>query len=438
MESKTQKNANAHGRNGLVDLNNLLAILGPLEEHNVKPWRDTKLPIPIINVLVQARKTFEDIGNLADNIAEERLMNRLLVGKYTTETGIRQYLQILNYIWKTKYKLEDLVYSVENSEKVWYVLIAGERRLRSHKLIWEEGCSDCREKFGKEEPGKCFKRHFHTKKMEAEVRIRENISPKEMQRLQLSENIHMAIPPHEEAEGYQRYYSLLQVAYPSLSLTHYARMIGRGQERISNALRFCGLFESLKDDIREGKLLYGAGVALARLQEEGLNEEETSWWRGRYDLEHWKVSDLQDHIAKFLRIRRSGQHSMFDIMTAEQVEITHRLQMRKVVAREIIYAVWTWIHYFDIVLMYLKEKKLGRDESPFSIKSPVRMFKALAERQKEALPLLEKHLSASRYEECKESIEQFAKVLPALEAAATSEGTAEEIGLLALPSYTKS
>ncbi|MDD2696613.1 MAG: hypothetical protein PHE52_00435 [Candidatus Pacebacteria bacterium] len=437
IETEVKVKANNNGRKKLIDLNDLLEILGPLEEHDVKPWRDTKLPVSLINVLVQARKTFEDIGNLADNIAEERLMNRLLVGKYTSETAIRQYLQILNYIWKTHYQLDDLVASVENGKNVWYVLIAGERRLRSHKLIWLEGCSDCREKYGKEEPGKCFQRHFHTKKMEVEVRIRENISPKEMQRLQLSENIHMALPPHEEAEGYQRYYSLLQVAYPDLSLARYARMIGRGQERITNALRFCGLFESLKDDIRSGKLLYGAGVSLAKLQEEGLNEEEVSWWRRRYDLEHWKVSDLQDHIAKFLRIRRSGQHSMFDVMTAEQVGITRRLQMRKVVAREIITAVWTWIHYFDIVLSYLKEDKLGQDESPFSIRSPVRMFKALAERQKQALPLLEKHLSAASYEECKETIEQFAKVLPVLEAAATTEGTAEEIGVLTLPSYTK-
>ena len=83
--------------------------------------------------------------------------------------------------------------------------------MRSLKMLWQNGCSDCQERFGKEEEGKCFWRHFRSKKMEVLVRIRENISPHQMQRLQLTENTYMPLPLHEEAEGYQRYYNLLKV-----------------------------------------------------------------------------------------------------------------------------------------------------------------------------------------------------------------------------------
>lgn len=427
---------NGNGKNHHIDIQGLLTLVGPLTNTRPRHWKDAKLPFPVLNVLTQVRRTFEDIGELALNIAQENLMNRLLVGRFTTEHGVRQYLLVLNFLWGTAHRFEDLVARTENGNPVWYILIAGERRKRSFEYLWEMGCTECQERHGKETPGKCFWRHFRSRNKEIPVRVRTDMGPIEMVRNQFKENTHLPVPPHEEAEGYHRFFRLLRLIDPALTLTAFSRIVGKGEERIRNALRFCDLPEFVREAVKARELPYGAAVQLARLKEVGTTDAELSWWVKRCVLERRKVEEVTDRVTQVVKAKkRSGQGSLLEIMTGEQTKVAHQTQMRKVVARESIQAVWMWIHYIDIVFRYLEEGKLDRKESPFSLKSPVRVFRALVVRQRNLLPLLQRHLSQTESNLCEQVLDQAEELLPLVESAASEEGTAHELGMLTLPAF---
>lgn len=58
---------------------------------------EEKIPLDLINVLPQPRRTFEEIPLLADDIAAKGLINPITVGLFTP-AQCRQYLQVINSV----------------------------------------------------------------------------------------------------------------------------------------------------------------------------------------------------------------------------------------------------------------------------------------------------------------------------------------------------
>lgn len=349
-----------------------------------------------INVLPQPRKTFEDIQELAQDIAKKNLLNPLTVARFTS-MACERYLSTVNYLWGASFRIEDLRSVDENGQEVFFILLAGERRFRACNFLWENGCGECLETYGQEEKGSCFQRHFETNG-KIEVRLCYDIPPLAALFLQLSENTHTAIPRHEEAHAYAQLFQLLKIADPNYSATLFAREVGRSPGTIRHALAFCELPGLIQEAVANGIVSYGIALEITRLQNSyEISEEALSWWLLLAVTRNYKILEFREVISRHLQDKNSGQISLIDIATEEQ-EALQRKFCRFTVEKNTIQAIWSWIHYFGRVITLFEEGKLGLADSPFSERSPVKVFRKLLDQLKRLLPHLKALQKTKDYE----------------------------------------
>ena len=230
---------------------------------------NTRLPLNIINILPQPRKTFLEIDVLGDDVAAKNLHELLRVARFDKE-HCQAYLNEINVIWKTYFRIEDMISVQENGKLVFYILLDGERRYQSCIYLRDIGCSFCREQFG---PGGCYERHFGDLKVDA--RVEDNISPDEAIDIQASANIHHRVPPYEEAHFYDYLYRIRRKRNPKYTIAEHARRMGRKPDAIRLAMRFCDLPEKIQEYIETGRVKWGIGIEATRLQTQGnLDERE--------------------------------------------------------------------------------------------------------------------------------------------------------------------
>ena len=110
-------------------------------QHNTKQmYIAAKVPLHKVIVFPQVRKTFHktELQILADDIALHGVLQPSIVGKLSPEmfTKYKDTFQLISGV--TLDPIESF-HSIDESGKKWYYpLIAGERRYRAHKLLWDE------------------------------------------------------------------------------------------------------------------------------------------------------------------------------------------------------------------------------------------------------------------------------------------------------------
>lgn len=381
-----------NGRNGQNGIEALAKLLGDSER--IPRYRGARIRFRAINVLPQPRKTFESIAELALDIAEKGQLNPLIVARFSKQE-CEQYLQVINRLWGTSFHLNDVHAVREKKKRVFYVLLAGERRYRSMKLLREKGYEELyRLMFGKAPPDI---RVLPKQGSKVEVRLCDHTSPLFALYVQLSENTHMQVPPHEEAHAYSLLFRLVRQADENFSVAQFARRVGRSSETVRNALRFFELPVGARSYVERGALSYGIGVELTRLQRIGLKARDLDWWAMRAITGRKKVPDFHDLISKYLADQTSDQMTLLDIMESKNEALIRRLHIRRIVQAHIIRAVWTYSEYFGKVLGLFEEGKLGKDDSPFSVRSPIRVFLSLINILERLLPHLRGLISRAKH-----------------------------------------
>ncbi len=391
------------------------------------------LPVEAINVFLQPRKTFEGIHELSLDMAVHGQLHPVTVAPFNREE-CEGYLWFLKMIWtESPFTIEDARPYAQNGKEVYETLIAGERRVRawSHRRkkefdacpicqeLWETGCEDCRRRYGEEPPGTCYQRHFGGPPVEQiepiEVKFCVGINSLQAFFLQLAENTHMPVPSHEEARAYVNFYKVLQRAAEEqdekITPARFAGLVGRRPDYIRRAIRFCELPYAIQEMVEQKVITYGIALELARLQDAGLNEAELDWWLKEAVTQNYKTEEFRDIISQFIRNLNSGQTSLFDVFSEEQRREMEKLHFRMVVERHTIMAVWTWIHYMERLQDLFDRGKLGKKDSPFSIRSPVRVSRVLVEKIKQVLPCLEGHMPQEKHAEAKVVIRKAEKFL---------------------------
>ena len=378
-------------------------------------YQGATIELDAVIVFPQPRRTFEEIPTLALDIARKRMLNPPTVARFSPK-NFAHYIEVINKLWNTDFSPDDERFlakaRVMEEEKVFHVLLAGERRFRSCCFIWAEGCPDCLDAFGKERPGVCFRRHFGGEKIQ--VRLSLNIPPIQALYLQLSENTHMAVPPHEEAHAYAQLFHLVKEADPEISVSRFARDVGRGPEKIKGALRYCLLPRVIQEAVEAKKIPYGIALEIARLFEAGIHDElELEWWAIRAITERKSVSSFREIISDFLFFRSSGQKSLDFAGLAEDDAMRQR-HVREVVGRNLVGAVWTWEAYLKTAIQLCKEGKIGPG-MPFSERSPARILEALTRQLETLLPLLSPYLSRKKASELERAIEATLSIAKTIE-----------------------
>lgn len=423
-----QGNTN-HAINGMENLRDL-ALLFVKGQHRYR-YEGGFMPLGFINIFPQPRKTFEHIHEMSLDLAQKGILNPPTVAHFDKE-GCAEYLSILNRIWKTEFTINDAKTFSNNGATVYATLIAGERRVRGWlhtwpkerencsqcKELWEKGCQVCLEEFGQEPPGTCYKRHFGNQPVEeTEVRFCIDITPLEAFFLQLSENTHMTVPPYEEARAYAQFYKVLKEADERFSVPRFASMVGRSADTVKNAIRFCELPGSIQSAVERKTVPYGIAIELTRLQAKGLSEKELDWWLLESVTKNFKVSDFNKTVTEFLKNLDSEQTSLFEIFGEEQQKELKKHHFRMIVEKEYIRAIWSYIYYFNRVSQLFEEGKLGKPDSPFSERSPRKVFRKLVNEvlAQRVLPHLKSLLPKGEGDKAKEILEDTDKILSVLE-----------------------
>jgi hypothetical protein len=385
-------------------------VVGRQQSLHHHPLYNARIPLDNINVLSQPRKTFNDIMVLGDSIADQNQLELLLVARYDAK-HCREYIRIVNDLWEgKKYRIEDLKYAIENGEKIYYILIDGERRYRSCIYLRNVGCEECRKKFGE---GSCYERHFGDLLVEARISI--NLDPDIAIDTQGSANTHHRVPPYEEAKYFNNLYGRRRKKNPEYTLKEFAGKMGRPLEAIRQALKFCELPMEYQDHVKNKTLAWGIAIEIIRLKEAGTNSEELDWWVTRVIVENLKVSAFRETVSKYLRDRDSGQTSLFGMFEEEYEREMRRAFIKMVVGRDVINGIWFFQRYLGRLIDLGEKGKLGKKDSPFSSKSPVRVLRDAVDKLEKALPYLEDQYPEKAYMKAVSVVEKAKPILSQLE-----------------------
>ena len=306
-----------------------------------------------VNILPQPRKTFEDLEELSEDISQKGMLNPPTVARFT-RTGLNEYIEVINILWRTSFSVDDFSSTESEDGDTYYVLLAGERRIRACRILWAKSA-----------------------RKKIEVRICKNIPPLAALFLQFSENTHKRVPAHEEAYAYSQLFNLIRQEDSSYPLARFARQVGRSPSTIKSALRFCDLPLVIQQAVEDSLVSYGIAVEIARIQEHGEEDVlQLEWWLARAVIGNHNVTAFQELVTEYIRKKDSGQTDMFDIFEGEQAELLKRSH-RAVANKHMVQGMWFWIEYFNKLLTLFEAGKLGKEDSPFSEKSPLRILKKL-------------------------------------------------------------
>lgn len=339
---------------------------------DTRRYRGAWLKMTSINVLRQTRQTFADIDELAESVAEDGLLNPATVARFTPEAATH-YLSWFETFWNEKFALKDLRSITEDGKPAYYILLAGERRFRAHRHLWQNGCGTCCERYGKERAGRCFRRHFG-RGARMETRLAAGVTPARAMQIQLAENTHMAVPAHQEAIGHYNLWRVRRAEEPKLSLVAFARSVGRSEEKIRNSFRYAKLPAFIRKEVEDGHIKYGIALQLARLQAEGMDGDELRHWMRMAVLGRWGVPRLEESVNDWIRDKQSGQTSLLDVFSDVSERDWKRELYRKTVERELLQVLWGNQRYAATVLRMLRSGELDREDSPYSMLGPLEML----------------------------------------------------------------
>lgn len=308
-----------------------------------------KVQISELNILSQARKTFDNIVELAEDITTKGgMLMTPIVARYDEQHMVR-YLEVLNQVYGSSHELQGLI----SQNGVWYVLLAGERRTRAYRYLVDAG--------------EAVPWYW------ADVRV--NIDPVAALEIQLAENTHRRVPPHEEADAVERLFRFEQT-HQKATLRAFAKRVGWSEHKIRSALKFCSLPQKVQELVRDGYLSYGMSVTITRLARVGVTEEQLFEWALTAITHRLSQAELQARVDHYLLEQEQGQTSLLSIFDSEQGRESTRAAHRRVVAANVLRAHIENQGYLARVLSLLESGKLAQAHSPYAEGSPQRRVRA--------------------------------------------------------------
>lgn len=313
----------------------------------------------------QVRKTFPDIPELAGDIARRGILNPQTVFAFPRAVAER-YVAALNLMWGATDNLSTLPECTLHNEPVFYVLIAGERRFRALRYLWNNGCETCRATFGTKIEGACFLRHFPHGLIPVNVKV--GFTPYDALTDQFAENTHHRPRPEEEAIGFRVFYELMRVREPILTVSEFARRIGHNEGRVRAALRYTHLPEFVQAAVAEGKIPYSSAIALERYHRERSDVIELEYWLTRAIAEsEMSARRLTDLLRADLYQWRSSQMGLFGAM----VTMLQTKKVRGVFDRNIARALDRISGFLHAAISAERTGQIGATNSPLAAGSVV-------------------------------------------------------------------
>ena len=355
----------------------------PEDYRDYKPKsRDIWISLDAINILPQPRKTFSGIRRLAENIAQIGQLQNPVLAMFDRRS-CESYLATIEVLWNVRRRIRSLHPTVlPGGKQVYYVLLSGERRTRAWRYLRRYGCKSCRVKYGQEPSGTCLQRHRElTRDGRVKVQIRPNIPLAIAFGIQIAENGYVNLPPDEEAWSLYLNFSLLKATSPQMTAYEFAQRVNRGVYAVRRAIRYCEQVpDFVQESVKEGKLQYGHAIEIGRFIQatrkngEFITEDELRAWVGTIENEQTSVPALRRQVSGLL-VKRRSQPSLGDMFGGSVLD--HLIKPPKLVAgRQMLPVLYERARYFrTIILEKLSKGEIGLEDSPFSIRSFLRLYR---------------------------------------------------------------
>lgn len=342
----------------------LANVLGAQEPETIAAQSITLLPRDV-SPLSQWRKAFPNIPVLAEDIATRGLINPLVVAIFSREECAR-YIDAVNLLWGTTHAIENLTVTMLGGQARYCVLVAGERRLRACRRLWDLGCEPCRAAHGEEPPGTCFLRHLPGG---IKVDGRVGMTPFSALSLQYAENNYEPPNYDEQAVGYKLYYELLRVMRKELTVAEFARVVGRNPATLRRMLRYCDLPECVRVLVRDGEMHYSLALLFDRFASLMYNEDEVAYWIRVATEEKLSVKTLAERMRRGVEDMNSMQRGLFGGAQLSSLQEHHR---RRTLDATIAIFLSRLDGFLSRALGRYQEGELGVANSPFAEMSVVR------------------------------------------------------------------
>ncbi len=308
--------------NGVEGVNLELPMIVEIGKRRIRTDHRT-LPLIELNAIVQARDEYEGVEELAGAIDEAGfVIHDPLVAQFD-EDGAREYLSYVYGIYGDKVperkRISDLQPSTFQGQEVYYIVVAGHRRLRALQI---------------------------NEAKDVDVKVVRGVDALHALILQAQENTPKLLKDYERAEQHGRLWAVSKIAEPDLTHEEFARRMGYKPKVIARDFRYYKLPDGVKNyvvprrrqdsgtgntvipdqplmpfnvacqlgrlaeaDAPEHDILFMA----RRLFEEGISSEEAASKRVTAYIREFrsKASDMTDifgvNLARLAKGRRSRQ-----------------------------------------------------------------------------------------------------------------------------------
>jgi hypothetical protein len=247
----------------------------------------------------------------------------------------------------------------------------------------------------------------------------EEIAPLDAMKLQASENTYLRPPLHEEADFYDKFFRMLHKASDGdLTLASFGRYVGRHPDVIRDAIRFSKLPAQIRGYVASRAIPYSNACELARIQEAGVPNRELIEWAKRMVVNPPHVEQFKAQIRRHLdELGGARQFTLGEIFAIEQANVDKRTLRRRHIEAGTVKALYGSLRYFSHTLTLFERGALGYEDSPFSIKGPLKAWRELLallkgrllphfERVLRDYPIRELHLRMRPAREGKKILEQ--------------------------------
>lgn len=369
-----------------------------------------------INRLTQQRKTYEDIPELADEFAASGWLEPPLVAVLTPGQAMR-YLAYVNRVFGSEHTLAELMWLPwKNRRRRYAIMIAGHRRLLANHFLWESGCSWCREEYGDEPPGTCFRRHLatharHLSADEIEAKLFEGIEPREALLMQCSENDGIRRPPaHETADTLYRHLTVLRADFPDLSMAAFARIAKVKPGMVANAVRYCRLPENIRSDVESGALSFTLALELGRLVLGGASPETVAVQHQGWLVERPEASKAAKRVHYLLTTNNRTLDGTGDTEIVREVKKANRQPFERKLA-QVIYAAGP---LFERAKTEIAAGNMGLPDAMFRDTTVMNSWRRMIQMMEAILPDLRRRLGDEQAEHDEAILAEVASILEQL------------------------
>lgn len=347
------------------------------------------LDLHIINVLTQVRQhmTHEDTDDLAESVLTrgQQVPGRLAAFK---PRAAGQYLREINELFGASHELRSMKKAIIDGQEYYLFVIYGHRRLAACKQAWrmvqENGCESS-----------CF---FGTYLCDIyfDLTLHDVIST------QLVENQYVPVSKYEEVTALWRYWRYLKRHEKNVTITSFAKLVGRRTSYVRDMLRFTSLPEVIQRRIDpsngKGYATYSLLLQVARLVEahqkveRPLSEKEIILMVDLLTVRQVSAAAFAKEVTERIAQLNGEQADLFGGLSVSVRTI------RKVAAENILRAVMVQLHYLTSINKLMHDGSFGKlspyheegqsEGVVYSPHSPARMVLRMIEMLKSAVPEL--------------------------------------------------